>query len=49
MIVDKGYYRWTFINLHNRVGIGEEIESGNKFSKKQNFEQSFGQKTFDLD
>jgi len=32
---------WTFRNLHNRVEIGEEKESGSKFSEKQNFEQSF--------
>ena len=49
MIVDKGYYRWTFRNLHNKVGIGEETESENKFSENQNFDRVFGQKTFDID
>ena len=39
--VDKVFYRWTFRNLHNRVGIGEEIESENKFLENQNFEQCF--------
>ena len=33
VIVDKGYYRWTFRNLHNRVRISEETESENKFSE----------------
>ena len=39
-------YRWTFRNLHNRVGIGEETESGSKFSEKQNFEQNFWAENF---
>jgi len=44
VIVDKVSYRWTFRNLHNRVGIDEETESGSKFSEKQNFEQFLGRK-----
>ena len=45
--MDKGYYRWTFRNLHNRVGIGEETESGNK-QKIKILNRVFGQKIFDL-
>ena len=44
--MDKGYYRWTFRDLHNRLGIGEETESENKFSENQNFEQSFWSENF---
>ena len=49
VIVDKVSYRWTFRNLHNRVGIGEETESRSKFSEKTEFwTEFFGQKTWVL-
>jgi len=48
VVVDKGSYRWTFRNLHNRIGIGEEKESGNKFQKNKILNKVLGQKTFDL-
>ena len=48
VIVDKGYRMLTFRNLHKRVGIGEETESGKTVFREPEFWQSFGQKTIDL-
>jgi len=49
VIVDKVSYRWTFRNLHNRVGFGEETESGRQFSENRIFWTEFLGRKFELE
>ena len=37
--MDKGYYRWTFRDLHKRVRIGEELEVGTVFREPEYFSE----------
>ena len=48
VIVDKGYYRLTFRNLHFGVGIWWRNRKWEQFSENQNFCKIFGHKTICL-